>query len=141
MSVVDALVAGIIKQEGEPPTATNPGNIVDPVWFPGTFGHRAYYDGSPVHYRVTSGGRMFWVPRTRQEGISAIEHVVWLKCAEGWTMTELIAGRSNAQGVLVGGYAPASDGNDPAAYVAHLLMWTGIDPLKPMWDALHEPVN
>lgn len=144
MSVIDGLVAGIIRMEGEPLTSTNPGNLRDAPWFPGSYGHRTYYDGvTPLKYNI----RGFWVPRTRQEGVSGLEHDVWLHVCEGWTLVEFIAGRplknvANPEIVIyMGGYAPASDGNDPVKYVASLVQWLGgtLNPNLPLWDALHEP--
>ena len=125
ISVVDQIVAGIIRQEGEPETSTNPGNIRDPVWFPGAPGNRKYYDGTPLIY-----ANGFWLPRTRQEGVSGLYHVVWLKVAEGYTLT-----------AFIDLYAPTGDENDPVKYVADLVGWIGggFDPNGPMWNYVQDP--
>lgn len=111
----------IIKQEGMPADWTNPGNCRDCPWFvysPRVNG-RQYPDGAVVAYK-----NGFWVPRTRAEGIAGGLHVVALRIAEGESLVELITA-----------WAPPSDSNNTAAYIAHVKKWAKIpNKTVPLWN-------
>ena len=133
--LIQKIRAGIIRQEGNPITSTNPGGIRDCPWFPykaflyeftqGTthnapsYQARAYPDGKQVQF-----AHGFWVPRTREEGIAGIDHCVALRIAEGQTLAQLITA-----------WAPPSDHNQTADYIANLKQWAGIpDENMALWS-------
>jgi hypothetical protein len=105
--LIQRLVNAIIRQEGEPETALNPGNLRGAPWI-----------SNPA---IAAG---FWVPSSRAEGIAGAAHVVSLHIAEGNTLTQLISI-----------WAPPSDGNDTAAYIADVKIWASIpDENQPLWN-------
>lgn len=105
-NLIQRIVNAQIRQEGAPPGALNPGNLRSAIWIPNA---------------VIKNG--FWVPKTRQEGIAGLAHLVALHIAEGNSLTQYITG-----------YAPPSDGNDTAAYIANVSEWAGIpDVNAPIW--------
>ena len=96
--LIDGISNAIIRQEGAAPTALNPGNIRTPAWIT-----------NPV---VHNG---FWVPKSRAEGLAGLAHLVALRIAEGWSLTQIIES-----------YAPAADGNNPIAYIQNVANWVPI---------------
>jgi hypothetical protein len=113
---IESIRAAIMKQEGKPVNATNPGNLRGAPWQHATLMH----DG-------------FWNPTTVQEGIAGLDHLIALHRAEGNTLTDFIAG---APGVYEG-FAPGADRNNDAVYIANVMKWTGItDANAPLWDYL-----
>lgn len=140
--LVERIVNAIVRQEGRPPDDVNPGDLRDPVWFPGhpptisdgvVTSHRTYYDGSKVGYRLQIGtGEPFWVPSSREAGIAGLTHIVSLHLAEGDSLSELIQGSGH-----YAGFAPSRDGNQTAEYIAHIVEWAGLpDATQPMWNFL-----
>jgi hypothetical protein len=133
--IVLRITQAIIRQEGEPITALNPGNLRDCPWCqlkpmgwlgsPPTVGSplaRVYSDGSPVEYGIKSGSGRFWIPRSRAEGIFGIIHVVSLHVVEGDNLRKLIER-----------WAPPSDDNATAAYIANVAEWAGVpEPDAPL---------
>lgn len=139
--LVNWITSAIFRQEGEPLTARNPGNLRDCPWFPpcviwtrngkiiteryvipppGVVGihTRQYPDGGFVEY-----ANGFWVPRTRAEGVAGAIHCVALRIAEGQSLAQLITG-----------WAPPSE-NKTAEYIAHVKEWAGIpDETVPLWN-------
>ena len=105
-NLIERLVNAIFRQEGESPTALNPGNLVTAPWIT-----------KPV---IDANG--FWVPVSRAQGVAGAAHVVALYIAEGYNLTGMITR-----------WAPPGDGNDTAAYIAHVKEWANIpnevDPL------------
>jgi len=123
------IVTAIFKQEAMPDSYTNPGNLRDCPWFPfksidGKF-QRAYPDGTAVNFITQEGtGEKFWAPRTRAEGIVGAHHVVALHIAEGNTLRQLI-----------GGWAPAADGNNTETYIKNVKEWAGVvNEDTPLWS-------
>lgn len=107
--LVQRIVNAIIRQEGMSPTYCNPGNLRAAPWLPGAF--------------IASG---FWRPATRNQGVAGAAHVVVLHIAEGDTLTQLISL-----------WAPASDGNATATYIANVKEWANIaDENMPLWNYL-----
>ena len=107
--LIERIVNAIIRQEGEPATALNPGNLRAAPW---------------LNRPIISGG--FWVPVNRAAGVAGIAHVVALHIAEGNSLSQLIAI-----------WAPASDGNDVAAYIANVKDWANIpDETAALWSYL-----
>lgn len=107
--LIERIVAAIIRQEGEPETALNPGNLRAAPWL-----------ANPT---ITDG---FWVPGSRAVGIAGIAHVVALHIAEGNSLAQLIRN-----------WAPASDGNETDVYITNVADWAGIaDPLVPLYTLL-----
>jgi hypothetical protein len=105
-NLIQRIVNAQIRQEGAGPGALNPGNLRGAPWL--------------VNPVIENG---FWVPGSRQEGLAGLAHEVALHVAEGQSLTEYITG-----------YAPPGDGNDTAAYIAHVSEWAGIpDVTVPMW--------
>jgi len=140
--LIQRLVAAIERQEGQEPTSTNPGDIRDPVWFPGSapavsngevISNRCYYDGTLLAYRLQAGtGEAFWVPRTREEGESGIAHICALHIAQGDSLQQLIRGSPH-----YAGYAPSADGNQTAAYITNVAEWASIpNAEEPLWNYL-----
>ena len=110
--LIQRLVNAIVRQEGMPLDYPNPGNL-----------RRAPWLTSPVIEHN------FWKPVSRAQGVAGAAHLVALHVAEGNTLTQLISI-----------WAPASDGNDTAAYIAHVKEWASIpDENVPLWNFL-EPV-
>lgn len=145
--LIERLVNAIIRQEGMKPDYTNPGNLRDCPWFP-----ILTKDGKPwipplvnpkpafVRYYPdtmdTAGnveyveyGKGFWIPRTRAEGLAGAAHVVALHIAEGNTLTQLISI-----------WAPPTDNNNTAAYIANVQKWAAIpDANVPLQDYMVTP--
>lgn len=115
--LIQRIVTGIIRQEGGPPTALNPGNIRTTPW---------------LSRSTTKGG--FWLPVSRAQGIAGIAHVVALHIAEGDSLAGFLGGRSGYSG-----YAPAADKNDPDTYTKNVALWAGIpDVEEPLWNLIEE---
>ena len=113
--LVTRLVNGIIRQEGAPATALNPGNIRQTPW---------------LSRSTTKAG--MWVPVSRAQGIAGICHIVALHIAEGDSVAGFLGGRTGYSG-----YAPAADHNDPATYIKNVCTWANIaDPEEPMWNLI-----
>ena len=111
-SLIQVIVSAIFRQEGEPDTALNPGNLRGAPWLT-----------DPV---ISKG---FWVPKSRAEGIAGAAHLVALRIAEGNSLTQLISI-----------WAPPSDGNDTTAYIKDVMAWTGIvDPDVPLYTLISIP--
>lgn len=106
----------------------NPGNLRDAPWFPRAIntnsGPRYYPGTSPAVLLQYHKG--FWVPRSRAEGVAGAAHLVTLKIAEGFSLSQLI-----------GIWAPPSDGNNTAVYIAHVMEWAKIpNASDPLWNFL-----
>lgn len=97
--LIQRLVAAIIQQEGEPTDALNPGNLRAAPWLSAK--------------QPTRNG--FWLPASRAQGMAGLAHVVALHIAEGQSLTQFISG-----------YAPSSDNNNTAAYIANVKQWAAI---------------
>lgn len=109
--LTDAIVAAIFRQEGEPSTALNPGNLRWAPWL-------------PTKSVIIKDG--FWVPSSRADGIAGASHVVALHIAMHNTLTELISL-----------WAPAEDHNDTAAYIANVQKWASIpDATIPLYTLI-----
>ena len=105
--LIARIVNAIIRQEGMNPTFKNPGNLRGAPWYP-----------SPI---IVNG---FWVPPSRAAGVAGVAHVVALRIAEGESLSALISA-----------WAPSSDGNDTAAYIANVKEWASIpDATVPLWN-------
>lgn len=125
--LVNRITDAIFRKEGEPLTATNPGNLRACPWFSvqsswrviaGIQTTRVYPDGAVVQFKNN-----FWVPRTRAEGVSGAVHCVALRIAEGQTLAQLITG-----------WAPPSE-NETAEYIAQVKAWAAIpDENVPLWN-------
>ena len=114
---IESIRAAIMRQEGEPVNPTNPGNLRSAPWLSGII---------PMHDE-------FWNPATIQEGIAGLDHLIALHRAEGNTLTDFIAGHPG----VYAGFAPGTDGNNDAVYIADVMKWTGItDANAPLWDYL-----
>lgn len=110
---IESIRAAIIRQEGEPYTATNPGNLRGAPWFP----------NPSIHNN-------FWFPPNREIGIAGLDHLIALHRAQGNTLRDFIAGHPG----IYSGFAPGSDGNKPDVYIANVMNWTGIpDADLPLW--------
>ena len=123
--LIGRICEAIFRQEGMGPDHTNPGNLRDAPWFPGSYQQRFYLGPAPqAKLKFVKG---YWVPRTRMEGIAGAAHVVALHIAKGETLSQLIHG-----------WAPAGDGaNDPKVYVEHVKEWAAIpDENEPLWTYL-----
>jgi hypothetical protein len=138
--IVLRITQAIIRQEAEPITALNPGNLRDCPWcvfadlheggpLRGSLMaplHRVYSDGTPVQYETRKGSGRFWIPRSRAEGIFGIIHVVSLHVVEGDNLRKLITR-----------WAPPADHNATAEYVAHVAEWAAVpDPEAPLMNFL-----
>ena len=105
--LIERISNAIVRQEGEPIVALNPGNLRGAPWLTAP---------------VIKGG--FWVPPSREAGLAGIAHVVALRIAMGQSLTQLISA-----------WAPASDHNNTAAYIANVKEWAAIpDESAPLWD-------
>lgn len=141
--LIERIVNAIIRQEGQSPTALNPGDIRDPVWFPGqppvtvngvVTSHRKYFDGSLVMYKPQGAIQSFWVPRSRAEGLAGIYCQVAIHVREGDSVTDFIGGSAHYQG-----YAPSSDNNKTDIYIRNVCAWAEIPDAKaPMWNYLEQ---
>lgn len=108
--LIQRLVAAIIRQEGAPATSTNPGNLRGAPWL-------------PKPWPMQNG---FWLPVSRSTGVAGLAHVVALHVAEGDSLEKFISG-----------YAPSSDHNDTAAYIANVQKWASIpDTTTPLREFL-----
>jgi|SRR5271166_7027980 len=118
-NLIYKIACAIAAQEGffKPGTIAqrqnNPGNLRGASW------------SGPVV--PMQGG--FWLPTSIQQGQAGEMHLIALRIAEGHTLTQLI----NI-------WAPASDGNEPEAYIKDVMAWTGIpDANVQLWNYL-EPL-
>ena len=119
--LIQLIVNAIIRQEGEPVTAHNPGNLVGAPWLP-----------QPVPMR----GK-FWYPASRAEGVAGLAHLVALHVAQGNSLTDFIQG---IPGVYAG-FAPGGDGNNDSVYIQNVMTCTGIpSATNPLWDYMGETV-
>lgn len=98
-NLIERIVDAIIRQEGEPADALNPGNLRGAPWLT-----------NPV---IDNDG--FWVPVSRAQGVAGMAHVVCLHIAEGNSIAQLIED-----------WAPGSDGNNTAQYIANVVSWAAI---------------
>jgi hypothetical protein len=113
--LVQRICNAIIRQEGEPPTAHNPGNLRSAPWLTGP--------------QPSEGG--FWYPATRAEGEAGLAHLVALHVAQGNTLTDFIAGHPG----VYAGFAPGADHNDDTAYIANVCSFAAIpDATVPLWN-------
>jgi hypothetical protein len=112
--LITRIVNAIIKQEGEPALADNPGNLRGAPWLP-----------NPIIVRG------FWKPTSRAEGVSGLAHLVALHAAEGNTLTDFIAGHSG----VYAGFAPGADGNNDEIYISDVMKWAEVpDANQPLWN-------
>lgn len=121
--LIQRLTTAIFRQEGRPADHTNPGNLRDCPWLiqHTKAGYRFYPYGKLVQY-----AEGFWVPRSRAEGVAGAAHVVALHIAKGDSLAQLIST-----------WAPPTDHNNTALYIAHLKEWAAIpDENCPLWDYL-----
>ena len=113
--LIQRIVTAIIRQEGEPETAHNPGNLRGAPWLPGP--------------QPMKGG--FWYPPTRAEGVAGLAHLVALHIAQGNTLADFIAGHPG----VYAGFAPGSDHNNTLAYIGNVKEWAEIpDEDTPLWS-------
>jgi hypothetical protein len=111
---IEAIRGAIMRQEGAPPTAHNPGNLRGAPWL--------------VNPVIADG---FWLPSSRNMGIAGLDHLIALHRAQGNTLTDFIAGHPG----VYAGFAPGADHNQPAVYIANIMKWTGIpDAMVPLWE-------
>ena len=96
--LVQRIVNAIFRQEGMSAEYFNPGNLRYAPWLE-----------SP---RLVGG---FWNPTSRAQGVAGAAHVVALHIAEGNSLTQLITI-----------WAPPSDGNATAQYIANVKEWAAI---------------
>jgi hypothetical protein len=114
-SLTTDLAAAIQRMEGAcsgPTTCANnnPGNL------------RAYAAGQPVDSR---GFRIF---PDYQSGEAALQSQIDLNVSRGLSLNEFFGGKPG----VYGGYAPASDANNPSGYASTVAGWLGIDPTVPL---------
>jgi hypothetical protein len=109
------LCSAIATQEGfwsdgsRPMRDDNPGDLRAAPWL--------------THPKLDGG---YWHAASVAEGIAGLFHQVALDIARGMTLRQLIAS-----------WAPASDGNATAAYLANVMSWTGIaNADTPLWNLL-----
>ncbi len=110
------LCRAIAQQEGYfangdnlPKRNKNPGDLRAAPWLP-----------SP---KIVNG---YWVADSDAMGIAGLYHQVALNVARGYTLRKLLQA-----------WAPASDGNNEATYLANVMSGTGIyTPDVPLWDLL-----
>ena len=105
--LIQRVVAAIIRQEGEPEWAVNPGNLRGAPW---------------LLTKPVIDDKNFWKPTTRAEGIAGLAHLFALHLAQGNTLRDFIAGHPG----IYAGFAPGADHNDDAAYIAHVQEWAAI---------------
>ena len=107
--LIQRITNAIFRQENNP--GNNPGNLRSAPWLSGPW---------PV---VHNG---FWVPVSRAQGIAGAAHCVALRIAEGQTLRQLISA-----------WAPASDGNNTAVYLANVQAWAEVaNPDQPLQELL-----
>lgn len=137
---IEILAAAIARQEGN--KTNNIGSLRDAPWFAGSaplrslkgdtapLSRRKYADGSNLVYvdRGQAAG-IFWMPRTRQEGIAGLIHQLALQIAQGQSLKQLL-----------NQYAPSSE-NQTDVYIKNVMAWTGITNADaPLWEYLELPV-
>ena len=102
--LLDLICSAIARQEGwwasgsRPAKLHNPGDLRAAPWLP-----------VPT---IING---YWEAESDAQGIAGLYHQVALDVARGCTLRQLILK-----------WAPSSDGNDPTAYLEHVMAWTGI---------------
>ena len=112
--LISRIVNAVIRQEGEPSTAHNPGNLRGAPWL-----------SNPV---IADG---FWLPSSRRMGVAGLAHLIALHIAEGNTLTDFIAGHPG----VYAGFAPGSDHNNDSVYIADVMKWASIgNAMLPLWD-------
>lgn len=117
--LIQRITQAIFRQEGMGPTYHNPGNLRGAPWLKNT----------PYSTIAITGG--FWSPTSRAQGIAGAAHVVALHIAEGDSLAKLISI-----------WAPPSDGNNTAAYIAHVKEWAAIpDENLPLWNYIEDAVT
>jgi hypothetical protein len=105
--LIQRIANAIFRQEGMPADNVNPGNLRAAPWLT-----------NPL---ISNG---FWIPLTRGEGVAGAAHVVALRIAMGQSLTQLISA-----------WAPASDGNATATYIANVKDWAAIpDEHQPLYN-------
>jgi hypothetical protein len=106
--LIERITNAIFRQEGMPPTWTNPGNLRSAPW--------------RINPPTVNG---FWRPATRAEGVAGAAHCVALRIAEGQSLSQLIAA-----------WAPPSE-NNTGAYLANVKEWAAIPDVNvPLWNFL-----
>lgn len=109
--LIQRIVNAQIRQEGAAPDSTNPLNLRGAPWLP-----------NPL---IAAG---FWKPATRAEGIAGGAHQIALNIARGYSLARHIST-----------FAPSSDGNDTAAYIANVKEWAAIpDENAPLWNFIED---
>lgn len=96
--LITRLTLAIFRQEGEPPTALNPGNLRFAPWL--------------LHPVIRDG---FWVPGSRAEGVAGAVHCVALRVAEGQSLRQLVTA-----------WAPPQDHNKTEKYIANVKEWAKV---------------
>jgi len=120
--LVQRITNAIFRQEGMSVDHRNPGNLRAAPWLHGT------------SYSVVAMGGGFWMPASREQGVAGAAHVVALHIAEGDSLKQLIGGKPG-----YAGWAPATDGNKTAEYIAHVKEWAAIpDENLPLWNYILE---
>jgi hypothetical protein len=105
--LIERITEAIFRQEGMPESWPNPGNLRGAPWA----------ISPPMH-------NGFWFPRSRAEGIAGAAHVVALRIAMGQSLETLISA-----------WAPESDKNDTAQYIANVKLWAQIpDETVALWE-------
>ena len=116
--LLQRIVNAIIRQEGMPADYPNPGNLRAAPWATDPLIHNG-----------------FWRPTTRAEGVAGLAHLVALHTAEGNSLSDFIAGHPG----VYAGFAPGSDGNKPAVYIANVKAWAAIpDETVPLWNFIQD---
>jgi len=114
-NLIQRITEAIIRQEGEPLTALNPGNLRFAPWL--------------TNPKIVNG---FWVPDSRKEGIAGVAHCVALHIAEGHSLAFMI-------GDPVRGWAPKADHNNTIAYIKNIKTWAEIpDENAPLWNYIED---
>jgi len=123
-ALIEKIADAIIRQEGEPYTSTNPGNLRGAPWI------------TPLP-TIVNGGIVngFWKPATRAIGEAGLVHLVALHVAQGNSLEDFIGGHPG----VYAGFAPGADGNKPNVYIENVVKWVGeqgitIDPTQPLWN-------
>jgi hypothetical protein len=103
-ALVNAIAAGITKEENVPAQYNNPGAIMN-----------------------LQTGQLQTYP-TLAAGEAALDSQIDLNISRGLTLDQFFAGQPG----VYAGYAPAAAGNNPAVYAANVSSWTGIPENVPL---------